>query len=698
MDKDQFRNYLTKAFPEHIPREDHEQFDFVLGIQPTFSEERELSSSRGGVQTKDSPHNTESGPTNSVISNQKTTSNKFGKYSRKEFPGHILGEDHEQFDFALGIGESPLSGGGVSTKDSTVNTESSARIPVLSTKKRDKRSSASNASNTSLFHQFPHGINMSIAGLKKIQKKRNTSMNTPPEDTYNVLVVCSDENKNSDYDRFRNFISDRFYDRNKKIITTFLNARNNFKRYPQDVKDAQYHNHFDMIWFAGCILLNEVFNDRFLQEDDPPMYTVQRTYDILKEDGIVIFTEDSSEFNPTIKVENMFNMGTDPRNMDIPIIFKRYFTEMEETDTGTVFYNKKYPPQPTGPSSGDSSSSTSVQPRTMTTSSSNATSMSISPSIRNSKPEKTFSDFLDDAIGLTEHMKTQLRDIFKDPDWTVYDPPGDGFCTIHAIYKDLGEDTNNKDFLVNELYRAMKTYINTTVDEKILIRPDVKYHTIGEYNFRNQETANETKENLRRYIQNRTLPDDIERYYNQKRQNKNQTTIDIQELYNILKDSFKDRTGPFEKEDVIRIEDVENVMLTKQDFQGQKEKTTKEFLRSLENSNDLGTELVQYFPYITGHNILYITVLQDRREPKIDYYEGPRDSATPPQNTILFNWSGHTVLLQNTDEKKNALVKPYVPKFSAQQVNKAVKLLGCTSDIVQNMSRETYNEIMNPVN
>ena len=477
----------------------------VSGIEPTFSEQTKLSSSRGGVQTKDSTHNTESGPTNSVISNQKTTSNKFGKYSRKEFPGHIPGEDHGQFDFALSIGESPLSGGGVSTKDSTENTKFLPTNFVLPNKKTTSSktsSSASNASNTSLFHQFPHGINMSIAGLKKIQKKRNTSMNTPPEDTYNVLVVCSDQNKNSDYDKFINFISDKFYDRKKEINTTFLNARNNSRRYPQHVKDTQYDNHFDMIWFAGCILLNEIFNDRFLQEDDPPMYTMQRTYDILKEDGIVIFTEDSSEFNPTMKVENMYNMEGDPINMGIPTIFLRYFREMEETDTGTVFYNKKCPPQPTNPSSGDSSSSTSVQPRTMTTSSSNATSMSISPSIRNSKPEKTFSDFLDDAVGLTEHMKTQLRDIFKDPDWTVYDPPGDGFCTIHAIYKDLGEDTNNKDFLVNELYRAMKTYINTTVDEKILIRPDVKYHTIGEYNFRNQETANETKENLRRYIQN----------------------------------------------------------------------------------------------------------------------------------------------------------------------------------------------------
>ena len=29
MDKDQFRNYLTNVFPEHIPREDHEQFDFT---------------------------------------------------------------------------------------------------------------------------------------------------------------------------------------------------------------------------------------------------------------------------------------------------------------------------------------------------------------------------------------------------------------------------------------------------------------------------------------------------------------------------------------------------------------------------------------------------------------------------------------------------------------------------------------------
>lgn len=642
MGRNQFINYLTKAFPEHIRREDHEQFDFVL----TLSSERKSPLSVSGVSTKDSTENTEFLPTNFVLPHKKTTSSKTS-------------------------------------------------------------SRASNANNTSFRRRFYHGINNPIVNLGKIQKKRNTSMNTPSEDTYNVLVVCSDRNKNSDYNKFRKFISDEFYDRNKKINITFLNARKNSRWYPQHVEDAQYDNHFDMIWFAGCLLLNDIFNDRFLLKDDPLMYTVQRTYDILKVDGSVIFTEDyenrsinSEEFNPTIKVQKMAKLPRDPKNMDIPKIFLRYFNEIER-DTGTVFYMKRHLPQPYGPSSGDkrisSSSSTSVRPRTMTTSSSTAPIQSISSFIRNSKPEKTFSDFLDDAGGLTEDMKTQLRDIFKDPDWTVYDPPGDGFCTIHAIYKDLGKDTNNKDFLVNELYRAMKTYMEKTVHEEIVLRPRVETNSIGEYNFRNQGTANETKEKLYQYIQNDSLPYSIQRYYNQRRQNKDQRGINIKELYNILKNSFQKEIGPFRETRTIFIENFKNITLTKQNFQGQNEEATKRVLAELKNSNDLGTELVKYFPYITGHNILYITVDRSSNIPiGIAYYEGPRDSTKPPQNTILFNWSGHTVLLQNTDGKKNALVKPYVPELSAQQVNKAVSI-GYSSDMVTNMSRKDFNDIMNPV-
>ena len=685
MDRNQFMNYLTTAFPKHILGEDHGQFDFVLTLSSPLSV--------SGVSTKDSTNNTESSPINSVLLSKKTISN----YLTTASPENILGKDP---DLNVVLRRRPTKSSSskrnVQLINSTDNTVSGPNSSKTSSR-------ASNANKTSFLGKFLPRINTSIDNLKNIQKKRNMSMNTPPEDTYNVLVVCSDENENSDYNKFRKFISDEFYDRKKKINTTFLNARKNNKRYPQHVEDAQYDNHFDMIWFAGCLLLNDIFNDRFLLKDDPLMYTVQRTYDILKVDGSVIFTEDyenrsinSEEFNPTIKVQKMAKLPTD---MDIPKIFLRYFNEMEITDTGTVFYRKKHLPQPSGFSPGDirmsSAFSSSVQPRTMTTSSNTATSMSISSSIRNSKPEKRFSDFLDDAGGLAEHMKTQLRKIFSDPDWTVYDPPGDGFCTIHAIYKDLGRNTNNKEYLVNELYRAMKTYMEKTEHEEIVVRPDVKYHTIGTYNFMNQYTANETKENLQRYIHNNALPDDIKQFYI--RRTKNQTTIDTQELYNILKDSFENRTGPFKKEDVIHIEDVENVMLTKQNFQGQNEETTKEFLRSLENSNDLGTELVKYFPYITGHNILYITVDKSSNIPiGIAYYEGPRDSTKPPQNTIIFNWSGHTVLLQNTDEKKNALVKPYVPELSAQQVNKAVNL-GYTSDEVTKMSRENFNEIMNPV-
>lgn len=682
MNKDQFINYLKKAFPEHIRRQDHEQFDFVIGITPTLSEERESPLSGGGVQTRDSTHSTVSGPINFVLPNKKTTSNKFGKYLTNVYPEHIPGDDnHKQFDFVLG--KTPTlskkrellsSGSGVLRGKSTNSRHSNIKIPVNSnTSSNQTLSSASNAKDTSFFSE---SLNRPINELRNIQENPNT----PSEDTYNVLVLCSDPNENTSYNESLKLISKYNNFTNKTINTTFLNTISDTKQSPQN---RQYNNYFDMIWFAGC---SDIFNNKFRE-------TVRRTCQILNTDGIVIFTKNDKEMSAND------NRPMRVKNVKIRNFFLQYFEEIEESDTRFVFYSKKNLQNQFGPSPGDkrisSSSSAFFEPERWSTSSTTASSMSSSSFSRNREDPMKFSDFLDDEGVLTEDIKTQLRNIFKDPNWTVYNPPGDGFCTIHAIYKDLDKDTNDKDFLVNELYRAMKTYMEKTEHEEIVVRPDVKYHTIGEYNFSNQYTANETKENLQRYIQNNALPDDIQRYYNQKRENKNQTRIDIQELYNILKDSFQERTGPFGQKDTILIEDVENIPITKKDFQGQNIQITKNFLETLKNSNDLGTEIVEYFPYITGHNILYITVLQGLSTPQIHYYEGPRDSATPPKNTILFNCSGHTVLLQNTDEIKNALVKPYVPKFSAQQVNKAVRLLNRTSDFVQNMTRGEYDEIMN---
>lgn len=67
------------------------------------------------------------------------------------------------------------------------------------------------------------------------------------------------------------------------------------------------------------------------------------------------------------------------------------------------------------------------------------------------------------------------------------------------------------------------------------------------------------------------------------------------------------------------------------------------------------------------------------------------------ENTIIFNCSGHTVLLQNTEEKKNALVKPYVPRFSAQQVTRLAKI-GIYGDALQALTRDRFNEMMRQVN
>lgn len=350
-----------------------------------------------------------------------------------------------------------------------------------------------------------------------------------------------------------------------------------------------------------------------------------------------------------------------------------------------------------GPSSDSkrisSSSSESFQHGRRSTFSRTAQGGSISSSIRNSKPVKRFLDFLAEQKGIPYDIKTELKQILSDPNWTVYNPRGDGFCTIHAIYEDLGTNHDDINFLVNELYRAMKTYIETTSHE-ILIRADVKFHTIGKYSFRDQN-AQETKERLSNYVKNGTLPHSIQEFY-QKRKNKNTKQIDIQELYDILERNFKNRTGPFQKPPhTISIEDVKNILLTKQDFEEQKEEVTKEVLKDLKKSNDLGTEIVQYFPYITGRNILYITVDKESITPiRIEYYEGKRGSSKTPQNTILFNCSGHTVLLQNTEEIKNELVKPNIPKFSAEQITILHNLGVWDENEIANMTRDDYNEII----
>lgn len=351
-----------------------------------------------------------------------------------------------------------------------------------------------------------------------------------------------------------------------------------------------------------------------------------------------------------------------------------------------------------GPSSGNerisNSYSSFFQPE-RSTSSSTVQGGSISSSSRNREYPMKFSTFLDEQESILDSIKTDLKKILSDPNWTVYNPRGDGFCTIYAIYKDLGVniETKNKNFFIDKLYEAMKTYIDTTVHKEILIRPYVKYHTIGKYSFRD-ENAQETKKKLLNYVQNNTLPDDIKQFYYQN-QNENDTQINIEKLYNILKTSFQGRTGPFKQKDVIDIEDFENILITKKDFQGQNIQITKNFLETLKNSDDLGTELVQCFPYITGRNILYITVDKSSKIPiGIKYYEGKRDSSKT-QNTILFNWSGHTVLLQNSKKIKNNLVKPYFKKFSPEQIT-ILHGLGIREDRqIANMTRERFNEIMN---
>lgn len=162
-----------------------------------------------------------------------------------------------------------------------------------------------------------------------------------------VLVVCSlkphKRRKTTDYSQLHEVIFSHFYpEDNKQINVQFIEWQDLETAFPNDVMDPKYNDSFNMIWFAGCNNLNSIF-----QYPE----SIQTAYKILKDDGIIIFTEGyhykkqrtkiKNINNPTMKIQNMKqNFPDEDQREKARIIskFKQYFEEnrdyIKENPTG----------------------------------------------------------------------------------------------------------------------------------------------------------------------------------------------------------------------------------------------------------------------------------------------------------------------------------------------------------------------------
>ena len=183
--------------------------------------------------------------------------------------------------------------------------------------------------------------------------KMNKKMNNVQADIFHVLVVCSDSSRNnSDYNSFKNFISTNFFNQTKKVDIKFLNGSGETSNFPTGVSYKIYNQYFDIIWFAGCNVLEWIFGMDIRNK-------INRAYDILKEDGIVVFTERllykktmidqyfKDEFfknnDPTMKIEHIINLKHNYKHTDEIIqVFKKYFKEQKKEDGITYYIKNEY--------------------------------------------------------------------------------------------------------------------------------------------------------------------------------------------------------------------------------------------------------------------------------------------------------------------------------------------------------------------
>jgi hypothetical protein len=247
-------------------------------------------------------------------------------------------------------------------------------------------------------------------------------------------------------------------------------------------------------------------------------------------------------------------------------------------------------------------------------------------------------------------QKEQLRCFFSNKGWTVYNPRGDGFCTIYAIYKDYGDNleknfmNNPKKFYINELIKAIGEYFNNNSSQsELYIQKSRSIKTIMNSDFllENQTTL---KNNLKKWAKDRQLPSEISDLYIQK-YSKDKNIDNINNLYNFLQEEFKKSDSTLFKNNEnprkIKIEEYDGKIITRTNTENEMEL----ILDELQNSDNLPVDIVRFFPYITKHNILYCWIDTQSREKNLKhlYFAAPGNTL----NTIIFTVSGHTYLFQN---------------------------------------------------
>ena len=156
-----------------------------------------------------------------------------------------------------------------------------------------------------------------------------------------VLVVCSSpEPEYRDFNNNKDYFEKNF--NHKKIIYDYLGGRSGENMWPKDIpKDKKY----DIVWFCGCNLIGWISSAR-----TPPLYEV--LIDILKDTGLVLFTEASKMINnikkdieitdkdkqnvPSVRIELLDRMTL--QFPSLPDIINEFYKRFELSDDYPFIY------------------------------------------------------------------------------------------------------------------------------------------------------------------------------------------------------------------------------------------------------------------------------------------------------------------------------------------------------------------------
>ena len=179
--------------------------------------------------------------------------------------------------------------------------------------------------------------------LKYLNNKLKLKGGMEEDDVKNILVVCSHEG-GSDFNKLKKFILGPFIGPNvlnlgENINITFIykNAQGIGSSFPEDVPPEMK---FDLIWFAGCNLIQSIFKDEL---NDLLINIFERTsYIVFTEFGFTKHLGLLKKNKSTIQIENFgiqrtgLNRG-DKFDYGINLV-NRYFELIEKDDW--LFYRR----------------------------------------------------------------------------------------------------------------------------------------------------------------------------------------------------------------------------------------------------------------------------------------------------------------------------------------------------------------------